>query len=447
VLHEDVRDLADGSVWAEVIIGLPLAGTGGVTEVLRTWHPPPAGAGRYGANPAFVTEDRYTGLIVDASGLGFVPALAPRLLTADAGGQVFGIADVDPLALERRGVVAYRDSLSAARIDPRVGAHPLVVRALGVSGQRQGDLLVSGRDAERIRSLDRQARVLSDAAVIVVVGEARPNAERTGRAHALVVGVADFQPPVTGAGPPALRYPAEDARAMGHLLTQRAGVTPADLTVLINAQARRDAVYAALRDLRARVHEDDVVLIYFSGHGSTGLGPGASPHYYLLPYDVRLDSLDRTAIRDDAFEELIAQLPARQVVVWLDACHSGGVGGHRAKGLGSHVPAMPASRLFVEASVGRVVISASPPDQPALEDEGLRHGVFTHFLLEGASGPADRNGDGQVTVLEMYEHVSRAVRSYTLATHGFEQVPVLDVRGMTGEIVLSRGPRGGSLGR
>jgi uncharacterized caspase-like protein len=234
---------------------------------------------------------------------------------------------------------------------------------------------------------------------------------------------------------------------VARLLTQRAGVARADLPTLVNSQARRDAVYAALRDLQRRVGDEDVVLIYFSGHGTVGPGSEASPHYYLLPHDGRLDDLDRTAIRDDAFEELIAQLSARQVVVWLDACHSGGVGGHRAKGVGQPTVRLPAGRTFVEASLGRVVISASRPDQPALEDERLGHGVFTHFLLEGLGGLADRNGDGQVTVLEMYEHVSRAVRGYSQAIHGFEQVPVLDVRGMTGELVVVGGPRGGSPGQ
>lgn len=442
IVRETVEDLPDGSVWADVVVGLLLNGPGGVSATLSGWTPPRPTAGEYRPNPAYTTEGQYTGLVVDASGLDFAPALAPRLLVAEDRSQVFGPSDIERQAVESRGMVGYSDSLLAARSDARVGGKPLIVRATGVSGDRRGDLLVSRRDAERIRALDRQSRALKQAAVIVVVGKGTAELlqEGKGRRYALVVGVGDYEqiPGKPRVAP--LRFAAEDARDLARLLVEQGGYAPEHVRLLINEQAGREAVYSALKVLRDTVREEDVVVIFFSGHGTVGTGKDRASHFYLVPYDARLDDLPQTAVRDDVFEELVAQLPSRQVVILLDACYSGGVAGKRVKGFSNPaLTTMPSGKVFIEAGEGRVTLSASRPDQPSIEDDNLKHGVFTHFLLEGFAGKADRDQDGRVTVLEVYQYLSSAVRNYTYQTHGFEQVPVLDVRGMTGEIVVRSG--------
>lgn len=144
---------------------------------------------------------------------------------------------------------------------------------------------------------------------------------------------------------------------------------------------------------------------------------------------------------DDELEELVGQLPARQVVVLLDACFSGGgTNVVRARGVtNTAVNGAPAPRPLVEATAGRVVMSASRPDQPAFEDD-QRGGLFTSFLLEGLGGSADLDGDHLVTVLELYQFVAPRVRDYVRSHYQLEQTPVLEVRTLSGEIVLARRP-------
>lgn len=55
------------------------------------------------------------------------------------------------------------------------------------------------------------------------------------------------------------------------------------------------------------------------------------------------------------------------------------------------------------------MITASGPNEVALESPELGHGIFTYYLLEGLAGKADRNGDGLVTVSELYEYVEDQV--------------------------------------
>jgi uncharacterized caspase-like protein len=110
----------------------------------------------------------------------------------------------------------------------------------------------------------------------------------------------------------------------------------------------------------------------------------------------------------------------------------------RARGVDNPAVRPPATaRPLIEASTGRVVISASRPDQPAFEDD-RRGGLFTSFLVEGLRGAADLDGDGKITALELYQFVSPRVREYSRQNYQAEQTPVLEVRSATGEIVLAR---------
>jgi uncharacterized caspase-like protein len=49
---------------------------------------------------------------------------------------------------------------------------------------------------------------------------------------------------------------------------------------------------------------------------------------------------------------------------------------------------------------GRIILTASGANEVSGEDDKLKHGVFTYFLLEGLRGEADTDKDGMITVDE-----------------------------------------------
>ena len=51
---------------------------------------------------------------------------------------------------------------------------------------------------------------------------------------------------------------------------------------------------------------------------------------------------------------------------------------------------------------GDVYITSTGPNEPAQEWEALGGGLFTHHLLSGLRGAADRDTDGRVTLFEAY---------------------------------------------
>ena len=108
----------------------------------------------------------------------------------------------------------------------------------------------------------------------------------------------------------------------------------------------------------------------------------------------------------------------------IDA-HSGGAGGRTFTA--KRTRATNLDDLFLERltrAKGRAIVSAARPNEVSLELAELGHGLFTHYVLEGLKGKADGNGDGIVTVQELYEYVEREVAERSRAVGG-SQHPVL----------------------
>lgn len=452
VLGEQVVDPTCGSVWAEVRMGLLLRGPGSLSEAIAPWAAAKS-ADAYAPDSRARVADRYTGLIVDGSDTGFSPALAPRVFEEGSCDKVvFGPQTVQVAALSQQGPVGYASTMTDARDTGRAGANPLVVRAIppeppdrpGLKCGRigKGDLVLSRKDADRVLAADRDGGFLARGAVVIVLGkDLRQLASERGRRHAVVVGINDYPQGVDGAFA-RLDFAARDARELASALVGRGGFARDEVTLLVDGDATRARIIERLGALRARLREEDVVVIYFAGHGSVGLGADGRPHYYLVPRDGQMTKLAGTALVDDLLEELIGQLPSRQVVVMLDACYSGGgTGAIRARGQRSpSLTALPPPRPIVEAAAGRILMAASKPEQEAWEHPEKGGGLFTSYLVEGLAGAADRDGDGAVTALELFQFVSRHVPEYARRQIQVEQTPILEVRGLSGEIVLARRP-------
>jgi uncharacterized caspase-like protein len=75
----------------------------------------------------------------------------------------------------------------------------------------------------------------------------------------------------------------------------------------------------------------------------------------------------------------------------------------------------------------------------ALEVPSLGHGLFTYYVLEGLQGKADRNGDGIVTVSELYEYVEDQVDTAARRAGG-RQRPLMKGE-IEGSLPLSRTAR------
>ena len=93
----------------------------------------------------------YTGLIVDATGIGAKPSLVPEVVD-ESGERVYGPAFVSREFAVSRGVSGFATTMAVARDDERVGNNPMVVKAVRTHSSGETDIVISRADAAQLRS-------------------------------------------------------------------------------------------------------------------------------------------------------------------------------------------------------------------------------------------------------------------------------------------------------
>ncbi len=118
--------------------------------------------------PMSASAGAYTGLIVDAKGLGLRPAMAPKILD-ESGQEVYGSKLVSRDWAVQIGMVGYDKDASRARSNDRVTANPLMVKALRVAGENKADVVVANATAAMIRDAAASQNFLDKCKVMFIV--------------------------------------------------------------------------------------------------------------------------------------------------------------------------------------------------------------------------------------------------------------------------------------
>jgi len=160
----DKKYMSDGSV--EVTIGMRL--TGALADALLPKTPPTPPTGITGTLTPASSGQLYTGLIVDARGLGIKPAMAPKILNED-GKEVYGSAWISRDYAVREGMVGYLKDPVQAQTNPRVTDKPLLVKALKVAGDARVDMVITNADAAMLHSASENLSMLQKCRVIILV--------------------------------------------------------------------------------------------------------------------------------------------------------------------------------------------------------------------------------------------------------------------------------------
>jgi uncharacterized caspase-like protein len=218
------------------------------------------------------------------------------------------------------------------------------------------------------------------------------------RRLALLIGIDDYTAsrlPMIGVPAPGRDWPnlagaVNDTASMREILTLLRGFQAPDIVTLNDQSATRSAILTAANQLIAMASKDDIVFVYFSGHGSQVRNSRSDEPDKLdesiIPADSRHGAAD---IRDKDLGRIFNAILDRgaRLTVMIDACHSGsGARGlltlARSRGVrpdlrdvadGSDHGPRPENR-------GALVISASHDDEEAREardDRQTMHGAFT----------------------------------------------------------------------
>jgi hypothetical protein len=220
---------------------------------------------------------------------------------------------------------------------------------------------------------------------------------------AVVVGVASYD------HMPVLRYTDDDAYRFYAFLKSPEGGALADnqIKLLIDEDATHAGVKDALSELFGKAGPQDLIIFYFSGHGLNGS---------FLPID--FDGYNNKLTHEEV-AVLFNGCKAKYKICIADACHSGSLIAMR-----SVEPEPILSQYYTSLSksiAGTALIMSSKGDETSLESAGLRQGVFSHFLIRGLKGEADKNKDKVVSIKEIFDYLYSNVREYT----GNRQSPVI----------------------
>ncbi|MFW5916375.1 MAG: caspase family protein [Bacteroidota bacterium] len=161
------------------------------------------------------------------------------------------------------------------------------------------------------------------------------------------------------------------------------------------------------------------VFVYYSGHGAPGQEDQKG---YFVPVESDPQYVSQGGYQRDVLYDNLAQLPAKQTTVVVDACFSGKEILDDARAI---MPEISEPAFTLENGI---LLTSSEGDQLSRPYSEKQHGLFTYYFLKALKEKetADKNGDGKLTYNEIYRYVSdnsEGVPFLSRKKFGSEQMP------------------------
>lgn len=195
-----------------------------------------------------------------------------------------------------------------------------------------------------------------------------------------------------------LRCPEHDVDALNELLASPDFGQFTETVVFKNAPSHE--VLEKIETVLADAGGEDLVLIYFSGHGKLTY---PSNHLCLATVNTKLKVLGSTSIPVERIKHFFDAASTRKRILILDCCYSGAAGAEFVKG------GVDDQLQLMSGGQGTFIMTASG-FQTAVEKPGDSLSLFTKHLVEGIrSGEAAKDENGFISVDELYEYVHEKV--------------------------------------
>src|SRR5258706_13602438 len=189
------------------------------------------------------------------------------------------------------------------------------------------------------------------------------------------------------------RWPEKDVDELGKVLKSKEHGNFTEVSVLKDAPHYESE--ETLLEVLNSVRKEDLVLIYYSGHGKLGREGGL----HLATVNTNIDKLEATSIAAARIRGFLRGSPTRRVILIFDCCYSGKVGEAFLKGGGvedqlAQIQSEGQGIYILAASSGLEVAQEKPEDQNSL---------LTKHILEGIrDGKADFDDKGSVSIGDLY---------------------------------------------
>ena len=247
--------------------------------------------------------------------------------------------------------------------------------------------------------------------------------------HALIIGVGEY----TGAGITDLLGVKHDVVSATSIAAAM-GVPRENITYLRDKEATGEGIRRALIEIGQRTRSGDRVFVYYSGHGTRWIDPSFDPN----SCTEGLLASDGQALTNREISALLKPVSAKadKLMVFYDACHSGGIAQQPLKTRSIAIDSSTLVPKFssqvspdlcakpsnmrtrsLSSELGKigavpentVFIAASRPDEVSFDDPqsgGLATVAWRDCLLGGTK---DLDGSGSISVAEMTQCAQAAL--------------------------------------
>ena len=239
-----------------------------------------------------------------------------------------------------------------------------------------------------------------------------------------------------------LSYAAADAnaldiafRSMSEKLFSK--VFTKTLSDLSNEKPTRTNIIKSLNFLK-KAKAQDTVIVFLASHGLSD----AAGNYYFFPTDAVMDDArmlmnsgtnrgagftptPASLIRWEYFFDALRSVPGKRLLI-VDTC--------QAKSIYGEIDIHSLAKRSASSSFA--LIASSKGTEESQEYPEGKHGLFTYALLKGLSGQGDRNKDGSIGLVELYQFIIQFVESKRNRSLG-KQTPQLIAPAELTDMVLA----------
>lgn len=158
-----------------------------------------------------------------------------------------------------------------------------------------------------------------------------------------------------------------------------------DIMELINENATADNIISAIEDLYK--NDDELTILYFSGHGYDNHNDGA------------IVCVDNKPLGFQTLMNYVQNAKSKYNVIILDCCYSGKLANYYQIGDKTILPN------------NTVILTACRPEEPAIDNLEVNHGTFTNLLIGALNGGAS-DILGRITPGSIYSYIDQALGSW-----------------------------------
>ncbi|BAY98523.1 extracellular ligand-binding receptor [Tolypothrix tenuis PCC 7101] len=210
---------------------------------------------------------------------------------------------------------------------------------------------------------------------------------------ALLIGISQYHPDLTS-----LPGVEEDIKAMQRVLQNQNICGFDEVKTLLNCD--RQTIVDEIEQLFSHSEKEDLLLLYFSGHG-------IKDEYGQLYFATSITRKDErgklrkaTAVEASFVQKIMSNSRSKRQVVILDCCFSGAF----AEGLPSKDDGLVDIKNQLGGE-GRAILTSSTSAQYSLDS------IYTRYLVKGLeTGLADIDNDGKISVEELHEYTKQQVQ-------------------------------------